>query len=136
LEALKKLSRGLVVGLAVVVALVSYNVNIPAGKSSASNWRFAFTHPTILLHIIAASAVFVLAVILLIRAIRAREAAWIIISVIGVAFIVLAYASGNDYVVTLRKSALNTMSAGWLGAIITYGIGWYFGRKQERGAKA
>jgi hypothetical protein len=129
---LKKLSRALVIGLAVVVALVSYNVTIPAGKPSGSNWRFAATHPTILLHIIAASGVLVVGVIMLIKTLRSRQPSWILLSVAGMAFVILAYAAGEDYVTTLRKSALTLMSLGWLGAIVSYGVGWYRGRKQER----
>jgi hypothetical protein len=132
---LKKLSRGLVIGLAVVVALVSYNITIPAGKSSAANWKFAATHPTILLHIIAASAVLVVGVILLIKSLRARQPSWILMSVAGVAFVILAYAAGEDYVMTLRKSALSLMGVAWLGAIVSYGVCWYRGRKQERASE-
>ena len=129
---LKKLSRALVIGLAVVVALVSYNITIPAGKSSAANWKFAATHPTILLHIIAASVVLVVGVILVIKSLRARQPSWILLSVAGMAFVILAYTGGEEYVMTLHKSALTVMSVGWLGAITSYGVGWYRGRKQER----
>jgi hypothetical protein len=132
---LKKLSRGLVIGLAVVIALVSYNITIPAGKSSGSNWRFAATHPTILLHIITASAVLVMGVLMLIRSLRSRQPSWILLSVAGMAFVILAYAAGEDYVTTLRKSALSLMSVGWFGAIVSYGVGWYLGRKQERASE-
>ena len=110
-EGFKKLSRWLVIALAVVVALVSYNINIPAGKSS-SHWTFALTHPTILLHIAAATVSLVLAIAMLVLAVRARDRSWIILSVIGLAFVVLAFVSGEDYVVTLHKSALSSMSAG------------------------
>ena len=44
----------------------------------------------------------------------------------------LAFASGEQYVMTLRKSALNDMSIGWAGAAVTYGTGWYLGRKKAR----
>jgi hypothetical protein len=135
--AFKKLSRSLVIGLAVVVALVSYNIDIPAGRSSASHWKFVLTHPTMLLHIVVATAVLIIALVMLTLAIRARDRTWIILSVIGLAFVLLAFASGESYVMTLRKSALNYMSIGWAGAIVTYGMGWYLGRRkarQEQGA--
>lgn len=132
---LKKLSRALVIGLAVVVGLISYNITIPAGKSSAANWKFAATHPTILLHIIAASAVLVAGIILLIKSLRGRQPTWILLSVAGMAFVILAYAAGEDYVMTLQKSALSLMSVGWLGAIVSYGVGWYRGRKQEHASE-
>jgi uncharacterized membrane protein len=129
---LKKLSRALVIGLAVVVALVSYDISIPAGKSSGSNWKFVIIHPTILLHVIAASGVLVTGVIMLVKSVRSRQQGWIVISAAGVAFVLLAYAAGEDYVMTLRNGALSLMSAGWFGAIVSYGAGWYFGRRQER----
>lgn len=128
----KKLSRLLVIALAAAVALVSYNINIPAGRSAGSHWKFVAAHPTILLHVVVATMVLVVAVVMLILAIRGRDRSWIILSVIGLAFVLLAFASGEDYVMTLRKSALNYMSIGWLGAIVTYGIGWYLGRRKAR----
>jgi hypothetical protein len=128
----KKLSRALVVGLAVVVALVSYNIDIPTGKSSGSNWKFAASHPTILLHIVAASAVLIIAVVMLIKSLRTRQVPWILLSIAGLVFVLLAFGGGEDYVMTLRKSALSLMSVGWLGAIVSYGAGWYIGRRQER----
>ncbi len=128
----KKLSRWLVIALAVAVALVSYNIEIPAGESSASNWKFAATHPTILLHVIVAAVILVAAVVMLIMAVRNRDWSWIILSLAGLAFVLLAFASGEEYVMTLRKSALNYMSIGWLGAALTYGTGWYLGRKKAR----
>jgi hypothetical protein len=129
---LKNLSRSLVIGLAVVVALVSYNISIPAGRSSASNWKFVATHPTILLHVIVAATVLVVSAIMLIVAIRRRDRSWIALSAIGLVFILAAFVSGEDYVATLRKSELSYMSIGWFGAIVTYGIGWYVGRKKAR----
>jgi hypothetical protein len=92
----------------------------------------SITHPTILLHIVAATVSLVLAFAMLVLAVRNRDRSWIILSVTGLAFVVLAFASGEDYVMTLRKSALGYMSAGWLGAIVTYGVGWYLGRKKAR----
>ena len=129
---LKKLSRALVVALVVVVALAGFNVTIPAGKSAASNWRFVLTHPAILLHVIVATAVLVVAVVALIASLRSRDRSWIALSAAGLGFVLLAFAAGGDYVMSLQKSALNYMSAGWAGAVIVYGTGWYLSRKKER----
>ena len=127
----RQLSRGLVIALAVVVALAGFNISIPAGKSAASNWDFAFSHPTILLHIVVAAIVLAVACAALAGAIRQGERPWIALSIAGLAFVLLAFISGVDYVDSLRKGALNYMSIGWLGAVISYATGWYLGRRKE-----
>jgi hypothetical protein len=128
----KKMSRALVIALVVVVALVGYDIKIPEGRSFASNWKFVATHPTILLHVIAATAILVMAIIVLIMSVRSRNRPWIILSATGLAFVLLAFASGDDYVATLRRSADDYMGVGWFGAIITYATGWYRARKIAR----
>jgi hypothetical protein len=129
---LKKSSRALVVALVVVVALASFNVTIPAGRSAASNWRFVLTHPPILLHVIVATAVLVVAAVALIMSLRGRDRTWIAVSAAGLVFVLLAFVAGQEYVMSLQKGALNYMSLGWVGAVIMYGTGWYLGRKRER----
>jgi hypothetical protein len=133
----KKMSRALVIALVIAVALVSYDIKIPEGRSSAGNWNFVATHPTILLHVIVAAAILVTAIIMLIMSIRSRNRSWIILSATGLAFVLLAFASGDDYVATLRRSADDYMGVGWFGAIITYATGWHLTRKiaqQEQNA--
>ena len=76
------------------------------------------------------AGILVMAVVMLILAIRIHDQSWIVLLVIGLAFVLVAFASGEDYAMTLRKSSLDYMSIGWLGAIVTYGIGWYLGRRK------
>lgn len=57
-------------------------------------------------------------------------------SATGLAFVLAAFAAGEDYVMSLHDSALNYMSIGWAGAVIAYGTGWYLGRRRERREKA
>jgi hypothetical protein len=131
-SSLKRLSRAQVVGLVVVVVVASFNITIPARKSAASNWRFVLTHPTILLHVVAATAVLVVAVVALIASLRSRDRSWVTLSAAGLAFVLMAFVAGDEYVMSLQKIALNYMSVGWAGAVVIYGIGWYLGRKKER----
>jgi peptidoglycan/LPS O-acetylase OafA/YrhL len=133
---MKRLSRGLVIALVVVVALVSYNITFPVGKSAASDWKFVLTHPTLLLHVIVATGILVMAVIALIRSVRSRDRAWMALSVAGLAFVLAAFVSGEIYVMSSHNSALNYMSIGWAGAVITYGTGWYLGHRRERREEA
>ncbi len=129
---MKKLSRALVGALVVVVALAGFNVRIPAGRPAASNWKFALTHPSILGHVMVATGILVAAVIALIMSLRSRDRPWIAVSAAGLVFIALAFAAGEDYVMSLQNGALDYMSIGWAGAVVTYGTGWYLGRKRER----
>lgn len=135
LAGFKAMTRGLVIGLAIVVALVSYDITIPAGKSAGSNWRFVLTHPTILLHVVAATIVVIVAIVLVIRSARSHNSPWIVLSGLGLAFVLLAFAMGENYVRTLHNSSLSAMSIGWAGAIITFGAGWYWSHRAERQAK-
>jgi hypothetical protein len=50
------------------------------------------------------------------------------ISAIGLAFVILAFAMGEQYVSALNNTALSDMGLGWFGAIATYGVGWFLNR--------
>jgi hypothetical protein len=128
----KRWSRAQVIALVIAVALVSDDIKIPAGRSSGSNWTFVADHPTILLHVAVAVAILVMAIIVLIMAIRSGNRTWLVLSAVGLAFVLLAFASGDDYVATLRRGADDYMGVGWFGAIVTYATGWYLARKIAR----
>jgi hypothetical protein len=129
-EFLKRVSRRLVIELAVVVALVSYNVRFPSNKSFPQAWGFVLRHPLTLLHVIVGTIIIAEAVILLLRILRRHDRTSIILASVGLAFVLLAYASGEIYVATQRSSAVSCMGIGWFGAIVTYGLGWYLGHKK------
>lgn len=129
-ESFKKISRRLVVELAIVVAVVSYKVHFPKGKSIAENWEFVFNNPLILFHVILSTLILIEAVILLVRSLRSRNRFMTILSSIGFAFIMLAYIAGERYVAT--RQFLGLMSLGWFGAILTYGIGWFLSRNKAQ----
>ncbi len=131
---MKKLSRALVGALVIVVALAGFNVTIPAGRPAASNWRFVLTNPAILGHVIVATGILVAAAIALIMSLRSGDRLWIAVSATGLIFVLLAFAAGLEYVMSLQKGALNYMSLGWAGAVVMYGTGWYLGRKRKRPA--
>ncbi|HEY5272144.1 MAG TPA: hypothetical protein VIJ34_02805 [Acidimicrobiales bacterium] len=132
----KMLARGLVLGLVIVVGLVSYDITIPKGRSRSKNWSFVLTHPTILLHIIFGSLVLLGAIALLVRSVRSRVRPWIVISAIGLAFVIFAFATGEQYVSTLSNADLSDMGIGWFAGIATYGVGWFLNRKATSSAGA
>jgi uncharacterized membrane protein YbhN (UPF0104 family) len=68
----------------------------------------------------------------LIGSIRSRDWSWIALSALGLAFVVMAFVAGDQYMMSLQKSALNYMSVGWAGAVIMYGTGRNLGRRKER----
>lgn len=129
---LRAMARLLVLGLVVVVALAAADVHVPKGRSASKNWGFALDHPTIVLHIIVASIVVVLAVWLLVRTVVAHRPLWVGLSGLGLAFVVLAWVMGAEYVASLSSGTLTGMSLGWLGAILTYGAGWRVARAEIR----
>lgn len=125
----KTLFRGLVLGLVVVVGLVAYNIKIPTGRTTSKNWNFVLAHPTILLHIIMGSLMLLAAIVVLVWSARSHDRRWIAISALGLAFVIVAIATGEQYVATLSNTDLSDMGIGWFGAIATYGAGWYLSRK-------
>jgi hypothetical protein len=126
----KKVSRRVVVELAVVIALVSANVNFPKNDSASQAWKIVLKHPTILLHIVVGTIVVVEAIIFLVRAIRFHDRFWMTLTSLGLALVLLAFASGEIYV-SQKGSALTLMGNAAAGALIAYGVGWYWGRRRS-----
>jgi uncharacterized membrane protein len=91
--------------LAVDVALAAFNVSVPAGKSAGANWSFALTHPTILLHIVVAAGVLIAAAAAAITSVGRADRWWIAVSGTGLAFVLLAFGSGVEYVDSSQKNA-------------------------------
>jgi hypothetical protein len=129
-QGFKRISKRLVIELAIVVALVSYKIHFPKGIPLITAWQFVLTHVPVFLHVVVGTIILAEAILLLIRSIRSHNRTWIIWAFVGFAFILLAYASGEYYVATQHDSAVNSMGYGWFGAIVTYGLGWYWSHKK------
>jgi hypothetical protein len=129
---LKIVSRRLVLELAVVIALVSSNVNIPKNDSASQAWKIVFKHPAVLLHVIVGTIVVVEAIIFLARAIRGHDRFWITLTSAGLVLVLLAFVSGETYVSTQKGSALTLMGNAAAGAVVAYGVGWYWGHRRSR----
>jgi CDP-diglyceride synthetase len=118
--------------LIVVVALVSVNISFPSHESSSKAWSFVTHHPVLLLHVVFGTIVIGEAIAFLIRASLDRRRRWIILGTVGLAFVLIAWVSGENYVATQHNSSLNNMSLAWFGSIVTYAIGWYWGHKKDK----
>lgn len=90
---------------------------------------FVAAHSTILLHIIFASITLPGAVVPLIWSGHSHGPLWIVVSAVGLAFVILAFARGEQYVSTMSNTDLSNGGIGWFGAIATHGVGWYLNHK-------
>lgn len=131
-ENFKKTSRRLVIELGVVITLTSFNINFSKVKSNSQAWKFVFTHPTVLLHVLVGTIVLGEAIIFLVRSIRSKSQFWTILTSIGLALVLLAYASGEYYAATQKSSGLSFMGDAAAGALAIYGFGWYWGHKKAK----
>lgn len=131
-ENFKKTSRRLVIELGVVIALASFNINFSKVKSNSQAWKFVFTYPTVLLHVLVGTIVIVEAIIVLVQSIRSHNRFWSILTIIGLALVLLAYASGEYYVATQKGAGLTYMGNAAFGALVTYGFGWYWGHRKAK----
>jgi prolipoprotein diacylglyceryltransferase len=131
-ETFKKSARGIFAGILVVFLFAAFNINFTdKDKSYADNWKFALSHPTILLHILFATVVLIGSLILLVRSIRSKKKPWIIWSAIGAISLFIAYGYGEVYVKTLSNYALSDMGAAGGAALLVYGIMWYLFRNKK-----
>lgn len=127
----KNAARRLVIELTVAALLVGIiHSHFPEGKPYAQSWGFVLAHPLLLLHVVVSTIILAEGSILLVRSLRRRNRSWVILASTGLAFVLLAFVSGERYVATQRPASITFMDLGWLGASVTYGLGWYLGRKE------
>jgi hypothetical protein len=117
--------RRLVIELGIVVVLVGLPIDFPRSTSTAHAWTYILHHPSMILHVVVSALIVVESTALVARAVsRARRSARLIGS-LGLAFALMAFGAGFAYTATGQSdSTLTTMTVGWLGAIVAYGIGW------------
>jgi nucleoside recognition membrane protein YjiH len=127
----KKSARGLFIGILVASVLAGFNISFTSGKSYGDNWKFALTHPTILLHIVVATIILVGSAVLLVRSILSKKTSWIVWSLLGLVLLILAYIYGEIYVKTLSKSAIDAMGNAGAGALMIYGLMWFLNRSKK-----
>ncbi len=122
----------LVIELVLVIASVSFPVHFPKGVPFAESWGFAFTHPTVLLHIVVGTIALIEAVRLLTGSIRSHRGFWTIWAAAGFVLVLVAFGSGVSFMADQQQIALNAKIVGWLGALIVYAVGWLLNLKKAR----
>lgn len=134
-KSFKKMARGMFLGVLLISLLAGFNLSITKGESYGANWKFVFTHPSILLHVAIATVILGGSIALLVRSIVSKRFAWIAWSLLGLVFIVTAYICGQIYVKTLSNSTLDGMGNAGGGALVAYGLAWFFNRSKKTNKK-
>ena len=82
--------------------------------------------------ILIGTVVVVEAIVLLIRSLMSKNRIWSLLAFIGLLCVLLAWMSGERYVSTQSNSALTYMGNLFFVAVVMYGFGWYWARKQSK----
>ena len=123
------IARELTLGMAIVVAFVSFGPDLPDELSTGEAWRYVAKHPTLLLHVLVASALVIRALMLTVMSIRSANKKWITYSTLGMAGVLIAYGAGEMFVAKQDEDFLAYMSFGWALAAVVYAVAWLRERK-------
>jgi cytochrome bd-type quinol oxidase subunit 2 len=132
--ATRNVCRRITIELIAVVLLAGVPVDFPRGTSAHSAWSFLLRHPSLLAHVLLGIVILGEAVSFMIRAATSARSspgrAPILLAALGAVFALVAVAGGAVYVSSgQHESSLTWMTAGWLGALVTFVIGWIRGRR-------
>ncbi|ETK32432.1 hypothetical protein MPTA5024_29750 [Microbispora sp. ATCC PTA-5024] len=123
----------MVIELAVVVLLAGFPIDFPRDVSAGRAWSFLFRHPSILIHAVIGALALTEAVIFVVRTTSARRPRLLILSCLGLFFVLVAFGAGTEYVSGGQHDlALNLMTLGWVAALVVYIVGWVLGRRGMR----
>ncbi len=135
----QKVQRGLRVhGILMILLLAvqyilgminNFFVNFPQSGQPETMWRYAASQASEISHIFLGLLLFVSAVILVIRAIRARNRSWIIASTIGLIGIMSAIYGGVTFIPSQNDQLSFVMAVAFMVAFLAYSWGVYAGRK-------
>jgi hypothetical protein len=128
-SATKRASRRLVLEL-VVVALATYHARLPKDQPYSDAWQYVGKHPLLVVHVVVGAIVLVEAAVLALHGIRTRQPFWVILTVLGLAFVLVAFISGDRFLASQGETPLDLMGVAWFGALVVFAVGWYVGRKR------
>jgi len=106
----------------VLGVLANLEVQLPSGN----DWSWVFGHSLIIqIHIYIGTLLIVVALLALILGIVARHPVGIVAAVAGLALLVFAWFSGDQFLVTQDDGLSLRMALGFMGAFVTYLLGYY-----------
>ncbi len=107
----------------------NFFVQFPQSNQPEVMWRYAASQASEIGHIFLGLALFVSAVIFVIRAGRAKNRTWIIASIIALAGIMSAIYGGVTFVPSQNDLLSFVMAVAFLVSLLAYGWGIYASRK-------
>lgn len=115
----------------VLGVMANLEVQLPRGGDV---WGWVFQNSVIIqLHIYTGTLLIVVALVALILSIRARHPIAIIAAVAGLALLVFAWLSGDQFLATQQNDLSLRMALGFIGACIAYFLGYFFSRVHSQG---
>ncbi len=107
-------------------------IEIPEGSAGSAAWSWVFSNSGVIVaHIILSTLLVAIALASLVLAFKAKNRTAILASSFGAVFTLVAYYFGAQFV-SAGDSALSSllMAFGFLGALVSYGIGVYKTKSQ------
>ncbi len=107
----------------------NFFVDFPQSDQPEVMWRYAASQASEISHIILGLLLLVSAIILVIRAIRAKSRNWIIVSVTGLIGIISAIYGGVTFIPSQNDQLSFVMAMAFIIAFLAYSWGVYASRK-------
>jgi hypothetical protein len=127
-NSLRKQGIGLSIGLCIeflLGMLTNLFVSFPDASQPKQHWEFARTQILLVSHILIGILLMVGAIVLVIRAYKLNNRVWKIASWLGLGSIILAIATGSEFVSSQSDVLSLGMAIFFLTALISYGWGIY-----------
>ena len=128
LSLLNSQAIGLILGLVVQFLLgiaINLYVQFPANQTREQLWSFAFKQWLVVAHLVVGVGLVLGSIIFLIRSIRQKSLGWKILAAIGLIAVLIAWASGEEFVSTQADIWSFVMSIGFGIALLAYSWGLY-----------
>ncbi|HLZ64066.1 MAG TPA: hypothetical protein VKR06_44625 [Ktedonosporobacter sp.] len=115
--------------LLVLQYIVGMIANLEVQLPSGNDWSWVFGNSIITqIHIYIGTLLIVVALVALILSLVARHPVGIVAAVAGLALLIFAWLSGDQFLLTQQNDQSLRMALGFMGACIAYLLGYFFSR--------